>query len=396
VRIVFTDAGGSVLTTLTDSQGSFSREGLIGPYRITAEKDGYLIIDSFDVTGPENVFFLAKADVPAVYSVGGRVVDDQGRGIPSVRITFTDVEANALTTVTDIQGNFTRSGLSGVYMVTAAKDGYVIAGVSVSGPDNNLILLATETAPAVYSVSGKVVDEDGNGIPSVTITFRGGTEATTVTDAEGKFSRSGLRGTVTISAAKNGYTITEQFVVTGVDENITFVARIDQTPYEVMGRIVSTGGLAIEGVVISFADEKGGVKTAVTDADGYFWKSGLIGQAAVTAYLEGWLFTPETRVVNGPESDLNFYGTPDSESTYTVSGAVVDFDGVAISGASVRFDFLDLDRESLFTVTGPDGSWTMDGLIGRIQITPIKSGLTFYPAYQITDKAAMSIGFRAQ
>lgn len=149
-------------------------------------------------------------------------------------------------------------------------------------------------------------------------------------------------------------------------------------------------------MVISFADEKGGVKTAVTDADGYFWKSGLIGQAAVTAYLEGWLFTPETRVVNGPESDLNFYGTPDSESTYTVSGAVVDFDGVAISGASVRFDFLDLDRESLFTVTGPDGSWTMDGLIGRIQITPIKSGLTFYPAYQITDKAAMSIGFRAQ
>jgi hypothetical protein len=248
----------------------------------------------------------------------------------------------------------------------------------------------------VYSVSGKVVDEDGNGIPSVTITFRGGTEATTVTDAEGKFSRSGLSGTVTISAMKNGYTITEEFVVAGVDENITFVARIDQTPYEVMGRIVSTGGLAIEGVVISFADEKGGVKTAVTDADGYFWKSGLIGQAAVTAYLEGWLFTPETRVVNGPESDLNFYGTPDSESTYTVSGAVVDFDGVAISGASVRFDFLDLDRESLFTVTGPDGSWTMDGLIGRIQITPIKSGLTFYPAYQITDKAAMSIGFRAQ
>jgi len=72
------------------------------------------------------------------------------------------------------------------------------------------------------------VDEDGNGIPSVTITFRGGTEATTVTDAEGKFSRSGLRGTVTISAAKNGYTITEEFVVAGVDENITFVARIDQ------------------------------------------------------------------------------------------------------------------------------------------------------------------------
>jgi len=137
------------------------------------------------------VFFLAKADVPAVYSVGGRVVDDQGRGIPSVRITFTDVEANALTTVTDIQGNFTRSGLSGVYMVTAAKDGYVIAGVSVSGPDNNLILLATETAPAVYSVSGKVVDEDGNGIPSVRLTFTDAEDnaVTTITDSQGNFTR---------------------------------------------------------------------------------------------------------------------------------------------------------------------------------------------------------------
>jgi len=37
----------------------------------------------------------------------------------------------------------------------------------------------------------------------------------------------------------------------------------------------------------------------------------------------------------------------------------------------------------------------MDGLIGRIQITPIKSGLTFYPAYQITDKGCDEYRFQS-
>ncbi len=344
---------------------------------------------------------LVGCDLISVVGVGkgslriqGIVLDEDNRGISGAAI---EIDSKPVV-FTGSDGRWSYDKATKGAKVDVKKDGYIFGlGPTVVESDNQTItFIGKKVESAGYGISGRVVDEDGNDISSVTITFRGDSEATTVTDAEGKFSRGGLRGTVTISAAKNGYTITEQFVVTGVDENITFVARIDQTPYEVMGRIVSTGRLPVEGVVVSFADEKGGVKTAVTDADGYFWKSGLIGQAAVTAYLEGWLFTPETRVVDGPESDLNFYGTPDSQSTYTVSGAVVDFDGVAISGVSVRFDFLDLDRESLFTVTGPDGSWTMDGLIGRVKITPLKSGLTFYPAYQITDKAAMSIGFRVQ
>mgnify|MGYP000856878181 CR=1 FL=1 len=59
--------------------------------------------------------------------------------------------------------------------------------MEVSGPDDNLILLAEETIPEVYSVSGKVVDEDGNGIPSVRLTFTDAEDnaVTTVTDSQG-------------------------------------------------------------------------------------------------------------------------------------------------------------------------------------------------------------------
>ena len=74
----------------------------------------------------------------------------------------------------------------------------------------------------------------------------------------------------------------------------------------------------------------------------------------------------------------------------------MDADGMPVPGVSLRFDFLDLDREPLYTVTSLEGIWGLDGLIGRVRITPIKEGLTFLPVSQITDKAAMSLGFRVQ
>jgi hypothetical protein len=230
----------------------------------------------------------------------------------------------------------------------------------------------------------------------VTITFRGDTEATTITDSEGNFSRSGLSGTVFIHASKAGYTLTGPITVKGADDDITFIARLKSTYYEVGGKAASIGRLPIEGVMISFEDDKGRIGTAFTDADGNFWKPGLIGQATVSAFLEGWLFTPETRVVNGTDYNLNFHGTPDPESAYQIAGSVVDFNGVAVSGVSIRFDFLDLERGPMYTVTRSDGSWTMDGLIGRVQITPMKNGLTFEPASQVAHMALMSMAFRVQ
>ena len=83
---------------------------------------------SWFLTHNQTIHFLGKKEDPARYAISGKVVDDQGRGLPSVRITFTDAEDNAVTTVTDSQGNFTRSGLSGSYEITASKDGYEMIG----------------------------------------------------------------------------------------------------------------------------------------------------------------------------------------------------------------------------------------------------------------------------
>jgi hypothetical protein len=389
-------SGETTGTVVSDAQGNFSRSGLQGEVTLTATKSGYSMTAPVLVTGPRNdITFIASKDAPADYTVSGRVVDNEGRGIPVVTITLSGETTG--TVVSDAQGNFSRSGLQGEVTLTATKEGYTITGpFTVTGAEDNMVFIATNDPPADYTASGKVVDEDGKGIPSVTITFRGDTEATTITDSEGNFSRSGLSGTVFIHASKAGYTLTGPITVKGADDDITFIARLKSTYYEVGGKAASIGRLPIEGVMISFEDDKGRIGTAFTDADGNFWKPGLIGQATVSAFLEGWLFTPETRVVNGTDYNLNFHGTPDPESAYQIAGSVVDFNGVAVSGVSIRFDFLDLERGPMYTVTRSDGSWTMDGLIGRVQITPMKNGLTFEPASQVAHMALMSMAFRVQ
>lgn len=58
---------------------------------------------SWFLTHNQTIHFLGKKEDPARYAISGKVVDDQGRGLPSVRITFTDAEDNAVTTVTDSQ-----------------------------------------------------------------------------------------------------------------------------------------------------------------------------------------------------------------------------------------------------------------------------------------------------
>ena len=393
--VVVTFTGDSTVTALTDAQGNFTRSNLAGAYAITAAKDGYIIDGSFNVTSPDsNIVFLAKETAPTVYTVSGKVVDGQGRGIPSVVVAFTG--DSTVTTLTDAQGNFTRSNLTGAYEITAAKDGYIIDGsFDVASPDSSIVFLAKETTPTIYAVSGKVVDELGQGVPSVTIAFTGDTSGSVVTDAEGNFSRSGLSGTVTLTAAKAGYTFTDPIEVRGADDNITFIATISAAEYSVGGRVVSAGGLAIGGVVVSFEDENGTIQTTFSDSNGFFSKSGLVGRVIVTAFLEGWGFTPVDRTVDGEESNMSFYGTPSMETSYTASGAILNSSEVPVPAVLVKFELLDfVDGEVLWTLA-VEGVWQMNGLRGRVRITPEKEGYTFYPASQIIDRANETIGFLA-
>ncbi|HHY15364.1 MAG TPA: hypothetical protein GX521_04740 [Firmicutes bacterium] len=61
----------------------------------------------------------------------------------------------------------------------------------------------------------------------------------------------------------------------------------------------------------------------------------------------------------------------------------------------MTFEFLDFERETAFATTTDGGTWTKDGLIGRVKIIPSKQGYTFQPLEQIVKMQLETVDFIA-
>lgn len=82
-----------------------------------------------------------------------------------------------------------------------------------------------------YAVYGRVADELDQGIANVMIAFSGGDSGTTNTDANGNWSKVGLKGTVLVTPSRTGWTfdpVNKQ--VTKAASNVNFVATLSETP----------------------------------------------------------------------------------------------------------------------------------------------------------------------
>ena len=74
-----------------------------------------------------------------------------------------------------------------------------------------------------YGVSGRVCDSEGSGIADVVLTFSGG-YGIAKTGGDGRWNKSGLRGTVTITPSKEGYVfVPSSRQVSGASSNVDFV-----------------------------------------------------------------------------------------------------------------------------------------------------------------------------
>ena len=63
----------------------------------------------------------------------------------------------------------------------------------------------SRTEPSAYTISGRVLDADGNGVPGVAIGITGGATGTVTTDEDGRWSFSGAGGQVTVTPAHPDY-----------------------------------------------------------------------------------------------------------------------------------------------------------------------------------------------
>lgn len=119
-----------------------------------------------------------------------------------------------------------------------------------------------------YNVSGTVVDLDGNPIAGVEVVAEGEKPVIESTDAEGKFTFTGLEGSVTISAQKDGYLFSGPYTV-----------KKQEKALEILG-VVGSVDVSGEGTVQVALNENGtATLKAIPDGDWVFirWEGSLDG-----------------------------------------------------------------------------------------------------------------------
>ncbi len=225
VTITLTGTGTGYATT--DAYGNYTLTGISnGTYSVTPSKSGYtfspgstsVTLNGVNQTGKN---FTATA-ISSTYSISGTVTYN-GSGLSGVTITLSG--AGLGTATTDSSGNYTITGIAnGTYTVTPSKSSYTFtpfsASVTVSGTNvygNNFI---ATTTTASYTVSGTVSGAVASG---VTVNLSGSANASTITDASGNYTFTGLAtGTYTVTPSLPGYAFTPTYTsITIINTNST-------------------------------------------------------------------------------------------------------------------------------------------------------------------------------
>ncbi len=222
---IFFSGGDGIATT--DANGNWSKSGLSGAITITPAKDWWRFdpINRQVNKAASNVDFSASTTV-STYMISGRVTHEgSGQGVAGVTISFSDDSGPA---TTDANGNWSKSGLSGIIAVTPAKDGWAFDPINrhVNKAASNVDFTAYPPT-SIYTAFGQVTCQDnGQGLKGVTITFSDGSGSVD-TEAGGIWRKSGLKSMITVTPVKAGWAFSPASKqVTPAASHADFIARI--------------------------------------------------------------------------------------------------------------------------------------------------------------------------
>lgn len=301
VQIIFS---GNATAATTDQNGFWGKSQLSGTVTVTPVKTGWKFTpENKQVLGQDtHVDFVGHPE--GSYTVSGQVKDDYGQGVANVTIAF---DGGLLSVQTDGEGKWSKSGLKDTVKITPAKAGWVFtpANFQVTGARSDVNFTAHQSVN--YTISGRLTDANGTGLSNVEVAFSG--ETTSVyTDSEGRWSKGGLNGTLTVTPKKTGWLfIPASQDVSASKIDVDFVG---QPLYTLSGKVTYINGSPAKGVTIDFLNENNQkVATCSVDNTGHWTKNDLFGTITVVPSR------PRT------QTDPTLIFTP-TQKTFTSSGTV--------------------------------------------------------------------------
>ena len=185
------------------------------------------------------------------YSISGQVTSENGSGLSGVTMALSG--ASSATTITDANGNYTFTGLdNGSYTITPSRTGFTFSPTSspqtVSGANKTAVnFILRRYKRSLQHLWPSNVDRAIPGLSGVTMTLTGASSATTITDASGNYTFTGLdNGRYTITPGRTGYTFSptsSQQTVSGADKTaVNFTATaVQAVTYSISGQVTLTG-----------------------------------------------------------------------------------------------------------------------------------------------------------
>ncbi len=200
-----------------------------------------------------------------------------------------------------------------------------------------------ETPPSTFTAYGRIVNEDGDGIAQVTLTFSG-ENGVAVTDENGNWVKQGLKGMVSVipvSDTLNFSPVSLDVSKDAPEANFSGVVPA-ATSYEASGVVVDALGNGIEGVTIRFS---GIADTVTTASDGGWQKAGLQGRVEITPELDGWAFSPVSQVVDITMAPIAFT----AEQLFSIQLAIdqADDGDVIVVPAGTYYERIDFKGKNI-------------------------------------------------
>jgi protocatechuate 3,4-dioxygenase beta subunit len=343
------------------------------PLNLSTDQRGFprLVGSAVDIgsyergAGPEN-------------SLSGNVVDSNGDPLAGVTIT-----TGGKTTTTDSNGNYSFSGLpAGSYTVTPTLHGYAfspsVQNVTITNTDVTGVNFTGSTI--IHTISGRVVNSSGTGIPNVQITRTGGSNV--VTDANGNYTFTDVPpGTYTIAplitpslTGVTFYPASRSVTVSSYNlTNINFTAS-----FTVTGRVSNSDNVGLPNIQVTRRTNTSAV-TVATDSNGnYRFTNVLSGSYTVapnvTPSMTGMSFFPTSYNITVSTynlTNINF------TAFFTIKGHVSNSAGAGMANVLV---WRSTPTSSTSMLTDSSGNYTFTGVrSGTYTITPTQNGKTFNP-----------------
>jgi len=170
---------------------------------------------------------------------------------------------------------------------------------SISNTNVCVKAFTAQSAPATYTIRGKVKTAGGTAISGVLMTLGGAETGTTATDLTGSYKFSGLtNGSYTVQPSKPGYVCTPAGKAVNIDGADVTGQSFTCSPaaYAISGKVKTATGTPIAGVLVTLSGAK--AATATTNIYGRFKFSGLAnGSYTLRSSKTSYNFTPASRAV---------------------------------------------------------------------------------------------------